>query len=316
MLEKYGQIVPKDGPVELDDFVTADVEIKRGDQVLNKLTEVRVRADRRLALADGVAEDFGKRVIGAKPGDVRTVDITLSQDVASEALRGARVQATFSIKEVKTVRSPELTPDVLDEFGVRTPDAFNEMIRARLERYMEYLQRQAARQQVLAQLAGAANWDLPRDLLVRQARKTMSRKVMEMRSAGMSDEQILGRQRVLEQDAIRSTAAALKEHFVLQKIAEVEKVEIEDADIDDEIERIADQTGESPRRVRARMEKEDLIEALATELLERKALDLVLSSAEYEEYELNPEEQEAGEATTVDASAVPEGTGEPASTDG
>ena len=127
-----------------------------------------------------------------------------------------------------------------------------------------------------------------------------------MRSAGMTDEQILGRQRVLEQDAIRSTAAALKEHFVLQKIAETEKLEIEDADIDAEIDRIADQTGESPRKVRARMEKEDLIEALATELLERKSLDLVLGSAEYEDYEMNPSDQEEGEVATMDATAVPE----------
>jgi len=163
--------------------------------------------------------------------------------------------------------------------------------------------------QVLEKLAGDAKWDLPRDLLVRQARKTLARKVMEMRKAGMSDEQIAGRQRLLEQDAVKSTAAALKEHFVLQKIAEVEKLEIEDADIDAEIDAIADQTGESPRKVRARMEKDDLIEALATELLERKALDLVLSSATYEEYELSPTETDEGEVATVDASAVREEPG-------
>ena len=79
---------------------------------------------------------------------------------------------------------------------------------------------------------------------------------------------------------LQSTAVALKEHFVLQKIAEVEKIEIEDEDIDAEIERIADQSGESFRKVRARMEKEDLIEALATDLLERKALDLILDNAD------------------------------------
>ena len=75
---------------------------------------------------------------------------------------------------------------------------------------------------------------------------------------------------------------------MLQKIAEVEKLEIEDADIDAEIDEIADRSGESPRKVRARMEKEDLIEALATELLERKALDLVLKEATYDDYEMNP----------------------------
>ena len=101
-----------------------------------------------------------------------------------------------------------------------------------LERRLEYTQRQAARQQVLEKIAATANWELPQDLLRRQARKTLARRVMEMKNAGMTDEQISGRRRLLEQDVLKSTAAALKEHFVLQKIAEVEKIEIEDDDID------------------------------------------------------------------------------------
>lgn len=308
MLEPQGQIIPKPGEtVELDDIIIADVAISRDGVELNKLSEIRVKVDKKLALADGVAEDFAAKMSGAKPGETRTVDITLSQDVGAESLRGAKVQAAFTVKDVKTIRLPELTPDVLEEFGVRSEEQFHELVRSRLERYLEYVQRQTARQQVMQKLAGEANWELPRDLLIRQARKTMTRRVMEMRSAGMSDEQIAGRQRILEQDAIRSTTSGLKEHFVLQKIAETEKLEIEDADIEAEIDRIADQSGESPRRVRARMEKEDLIEALATELLERKALDTVLSTAEYEDYALNPiEEDDTGAVTAVEASAVPE----------
>ena len=70
--------------------------------------------------------------------------------------------------------------------------------------------------QVLEKLAANANWELPQDLLRRQARNTLQRRVMEMKNAGMSDQQIKGRRRLLEQDVLKSTAAALKEHFVLQ----------------------------------------------------------------------------------------------------
>ena len=117
-----------------------------------------------------------------------------------------------------------------------------------------------------------------------------------MRNAGMSDAQISGRRRILEQDVVKNTAAALKEHFVLQKVAEVEKLEIEDDDLDAEIDRIADQSGESYRKVKARLEKEELMEALATDLLERKALDLILA-ATYEDYAHGPAEQSAEVAT-------------------
>lgn len=308
LLEPYGQLAPKPGnpPVaEMDDYLTADVTIKLGETELNKFTESRFKVQKQLALADGVADDFGAKMVGVKPGDEREVEITLSQELGVEALRGRKVRAHFAIKDVKTVKSPELTQELLEEvFGVSTPEAFDVFVNVLLERRLEYTQRQTARTQVLEQLASTANWDLPQDMLRRQARTTLARRVMEMRNSGMSDEQIRGRQRILEQDVLRSTAAALKEHFVLQKIAEVEKIEIEDDDIEDEIDRIADRNGESPRKVRARLEKEDLMEALATDLLERKALDLVLAEATFEEYELEAEAQTEG-VSTIQAQAAP-----------
>ncbi|MCI0699659.1 MAG: trigger factor, partial [Planctomycetia bacterium] len=306
LLDQYGQLVPKEPPVvALYDTITADVVISFRDKEINKLEEVQVKVGPQFALADGVAEDFGKQMTGAKPGDVRTVDIVLSQEVA-EQLRGQKLQATFTIKDVKTTRPPELTRDLLEEaFGVSTPEAFDELVRSVLERRLEYTQRQAARKQVLEQIASAATWELPQDMLRRQARKTFARRVMEMRNSGMSEEQIAGRRRLLEQDVLKNTEAALKEHFVLQKVAEVEKIEIEEEDIDLEIERLADQAGESPRKMRARLEKEDLMEAVAADLLERKALDLIIANATYEDYEMKADEQES-EVATVSEQAVPE----------
>jgi trigger factor len=306
LLEPYGQLVPKEPPVvALNDYLTADVVISFNGKEINKLNEVRVKAEKQLALSDGVAADFGAKMVGAKPGDVRDVEIELSQELGAEQLRGRKVQARFSVKDVKTIRQPELTAELLEVFSVSTPDALDEFVRTLLERRLEYTQRQVARQHVLEKLASGANWELPQDLLRRQARKTLQRRLMEMKNAGMSDEQIKGRRRLLEQDVLKTTAAALKEHFVLQKIAELEKIEIEDDDLDAEIERIADQSGESFRKVKARMEKEDLMEALATDLLERKALDLVLAGATYEDYEWKAEEQGA-DVATVEAGALTE----------
>jgi len=308
LLETYGQLVPKEpAVVAINDYLTADVTISFRGKEINTLKEVRVKVEKKLALSDGVALDFGAKVVGAKPGDVREVDITLGDDLGAEGLRGQNVQASFTIKDVKTIRQPELTPELLETaFGVSTPESLTEFVKTVLERRLEYTQRQSARGQVLELIGAAANWELPQDLLRRQVRKTLQRKVMEMKNSGMSDEQITGRRRLLEQDAMKNTASALKEHFVLQKVAEVEKIEIEEDDIDREIERIADRSGESPRRVRARMEKDDLMEALATDLLEQKALDLILSGATYEDYEWNAEESKGDEISTMTGEAMPE----------
>ncbi len=307
LLEPHGQLVPKEPPVaDLYDTIVADVTISYQGKEINKLSEVRVRVEPQLALSDGIAYDFGEKMKGAQPGETRVVDITLSQENRVEYLRGVKVQAAFAIQDVKTTRLPELTQSFLEEhFMVSTPEMFTELVQAVLQRRLEYLQRQSARQQILEQITAASDWELPQDLLRKQARKTLARKIMEMQNAGLTDEQIRGRRRVLEQDVLKNTAAALKEHFVLQKIAEVEKIEIDDDDIDREIERIAEQSGESYRRVKARLEKEDLMEAVAADLLERKALDLILAHAVYEDYELKPTDQPA-DVATVEVQAAPD----------
>jgi trigger factor len=303
ILAPYGQRVPKpEGDTQVGDYLTVDMIAKDGDRVLGTLKELTLRVDPQVAFKDGVAEMFAAQVKGAQAGDARVIDITMSDGVADESLKGKKVQATLEIKDVKTLRLPELTHELLHTFGVHSVEQLHERVRVLLNRKLEYTQRQSAREQVLAQISAASQWELPRDLLLRQARKALARKVMEMQEAGISEEEIRGRQRLLEKDVLQSAAMSLKEHFVLQKIAETEKIEVDDDDISDEIERLAAQSDDSPRRVRARLEKEDLMDTLAAQIIERKTLDLVLQSAEYEDVPLD--RAETSEVTTVEEQAV------------
>jgi len=307
LLEPRGTLVPKEGAnptVALNDIIVCDLVTTDNGKELNKATEIRVRVEKKLALTDGVAEDFGKQITGAKAGQTKEIDIKLAESVADQKLKGKTVKGLFTVKDIKVIRPPELTPELLEQFGVKNEAQLQELIASTLERNLEYMQRQYARQHLLKFAAESAKWDLPRDLLIRQATRTLQRRVMEMRSGGMNDQQIESRMAVLRQNVIQSTAVSLMEHFVLQKIAETEKIEISDSDIDTEIRRIAAQSGESFRKIKAQMERDDLIEALATELLERKALDVVLNNAVYEEFEIKAEEQE-GEVATVETQAVP-----------
>jgi trigger factor len=304
LLSPYGQVVPKPGgKAQIGDVLVAAVTTRDGGRVLSTLDEGQFRIEKQLAFKDGIAARFAEQVAGANSGDKRVVDIALSSAVADPNLRGKTVQATFDVKDVKTLRLPELTHEFLHTFGVHSAEQLRELLRVLLQRRLEYQQRQAARRQVLEHIGAASQWELPRDLLMRQARKALARRVMEMRSDGIPEPEIAARQRLLQQDVLTSTALALKEHFVLQKIAEVEKIEVNDDDLNEEIERLAAQGNESPRRVRARLEREDLLDALAAEMIERKALDLVLDGAEYEDVPLSPD---AGPAVaTVEEQAVP-----------
>jgi trigger factor len=306
VLGEHGQIVPKPegSKVELGDIVVADVTSRIGDRELSEVKEAPVRVEQTLALKDGVAKEFGTKMKGAKAGDKRAVDVTLSSRAADPELRGKTIKVTFDIKDVKTVRLPDLTPEFLQaHYGVRTREQLQEAVRVTLERRLEYMQLQSYRNQIVNLLSGDQKWDLPRDMLERQAKRAFARRVMEMRSQGIPDEEIEGRRRMLEEDVVRSTANSLVEQFILQKIAQQEKIDVNDEDIEGAIEGVAAANNESPRRVRARLEKEDLLDALAAQILERRALSLIIENAQWEEVPLGEEEDSS--VATLDAQAVP-----------
>ncbi len=301
VLSNEGQLVPKDGTAEKGDYLIVDMTTSFGNDKVGEAKEITLRIDDTLSFKDGVAAKFAEQMVGVKAGEKRTVEVSMTDAVAVDRLKGQTVQASLDVKDIKKLRLPEIDEGFLERHECKTIDQFRERLRLVLEYRLKYSQRQSAREQVLSLIASAATWELPQDLLQRQARKTLARRVMEMRESGMGEEEIRGRQRLLERDVLSSTALALKEHFVLQKIAEQEKLELEPHEIDQEIERIADQYNETPRRIRAQMERDDLMETLAAQLIERKALDLILESAIYEEIPLGKEDGMA----TSEAQAVP-----------
>ena len=106
---------------------------------------------------------------------------------------------------------------------------------------------------------------------------------MELKRSGFNDNDIQAHENELRQNSAVSTARALKEHFILERIAEEEKIEAVDADYDHEIALIASQSGESPRRVRAQIEKSGNMDVLQNQIIERKAIDLILDQATFKE---------------------------------
>lgn len=304
VLSDHGQLVPHDGPANPGDFVVADIVFRDGDAELKRSEELSLRLQPVLRFRDGNIEGFDKGMKGVEAGESRTLAVTISEQAGNPAMRGRTIDAVFEVKDVKRLQLPELTPAFLDRFGVSSEEEMRGALRNALERRLEYEQRGSARRQVLDQLTDAANWDLPEGMVRRQARVALSHRVLEMRRAGFSEGEIRAREAELWQNSIASTKQALTEHFLLDKVAELEKLDVAPDEIEAEIRLLAYQSGESPRRVRARLQKENMLDDLSTQLLERKALDQILEYATYEDVPLEGQED-------VDVEAVAEHAGGP-----
>jgi trigger factor len=310
MLSRYGQLVPHEGAAEEGDYVSVNItSTADGDQVSNE-PEAVVRIRPTLSFRDARLEGFSKVMKGAKEGDKRQGEVTLSKDAPNTELREKKVQLEFEVLGVKKLKLPELTEDFLQEIGgFGTEAELRDAIRMNLKRQLEYQQQKIARSQISALLTKSADWQLPAGLLERQSARELERAVMELRRSGFSEAEIRARENQLRQNSTAGTATALKEHFILERIAEEEKLDVDDGDYDKEIFLIAAQSGESPRRVRAQLEKRGLMDVLRNQIIERKVLELVQSEAKFKDEPYEPQKADT-EAISIAAgggaaSAIP-----------
>lgn len=300
-LAEHGQWVPFDGAAEPGDTISANIAIRDGEAAITTAEDVPIRLQPVLSFRDGKIADFAKKMAGAKAGETRECRAMLTTDAANPDLRGKEVTAAFEVLEVKRLELPELTPALLVELGDFETDAqLRDAVRGALERQLRYHQQQRARQQVLAALTVSAHWDLPPEMLRRQAQRELERYVLELQSNGFSDAEIRAHSNELRQNSMAATARALKEHFILEKIAETENITDEPGDYETEVSLIAAQSGESPRRVRAQLEKRGQMDALRNQIIERKVLESILSQAQFKDL---PFEFEGAEAEALDLSA-------------
>jgi len=294
VLARRGRLLPFDGAAEAGDYIVTNLTFKHGGETISSSQEEVIRIRPVLSFRDGKIEKFDKLMKGVKAGESREGKAKLTDDAPNEALRGQDVTAVFEVLEVKKLETPELTPQLLEELGgFEDLDQLKAAIRESLTRRLTYTQQQRTRQQILAALTVAADWELPPELLKRQSQRELYRAALELQRSGFSDEDIRAHENELRQNSRVATARALKEHFILERIAEEEKIEDSPADYDAEIALIAWQTSETPRRVRARLEKQGQMDALRNQIVERKAIELIMSHATFKDVPYSTEGTDA-----------------------
>ena len=175
---------------------------------------------------------------------------------------------------------PELTESFLEELGdFESEDELKSFVRDSLVRQADYRTQQELRKTVIQSLAGDANFELPESLVKRQTMRELERKVLELRRSGFDEDAVRRFVNASKQNAQTSTESALREHFILEKIAEEESVEADEADYNAEIALIAQQSDQPERRVRARLEKQGQMDALRNQIIERKVIEMIVEAA-------------------------------------
>ena len=296
--KRQADVIPVEGPIIAGDTAVCNLKGTLDGKGVFSADELSVRVLPLLSMVDAKVEGFDKLMIGANSGEKRTTVVEVSEFAENAELQGKKVELEFEVLDVKRTEA-NTDEEMVARYGGGSIGAIKDMIASSLKNQLAYEQRQSLRNQISRTLTDAAGWDLPPDLLRRQFRRELNRALMEMKSSGFSESEIQARENVLRQDALRRTETLLKEHFILERIAEEENIEDSPQDYEAEISRIAQSSNDSPRRVRAKMERTGQMDVLRNMIIERKVIELIEENAQVTVVPAKPFAHETVEAIDI-----------------
>ena len=223
---------------------------------------------------------FDDEITGLEPGAQKTFSVAFPADYAVASLAGSEVEYEIHVKGIKAKVLPALDDEFAKDLGeFESLAALRERVRHDLQHDAERSQEREVRNDLLRQLASRVTFEAPDALVNREVDRRMEdfvRQVMEQGvdplKSGIDWEQFRERQR----DSSRETVKSL---LVLDDIARREAVQVDEAEVDAEVARLAERTGRTTSAVRARLAKEGGLARLRAMMRRDKAVDHVMSRA-------------------------------------
>ncbi len=219
---------------------------------------------------------------GKKIGETIEIDEPFAADHRVEELRGKVAHMKVALKGLKVRQLPPLDDAFAKEIGidgVETLDALRARIRADLER-REKRRSETELKDALVQAALAKNeFEVPPalveraiDAMIEGAAERFARSGIDIRRLELD----FARMRAdLREQALLQVRGAL----LLEAIADAEKIEVTDEDLQGEAVRIAEELGAPLAKVQQQMRGKDAREALKNRVREDKALSVLTSAA-------------------------------------
>jgi trigger factor len=244
---------------------------------------------------EGVVAEITNNLLDVKPDDQKTFRVDYPADFSSKGLAGKQVEYTVKVNAVRLKELPELDDEWAQSLGdeIESLADLRTKVRADLETQAKNEAEGKMRAGLVKHLVEAHAFELPDRLVQHQTEHRLESVVRDMMGQGIDP-----RNPQLDWDKARDSLKEqagydLRGSLLLERIADEEKIEVSQQEIDDEINAIADASRQSPEQVRAILTKQGGERSIAGRLRNRKALDFLVANANVTDEEWKEEEQES-----------------------
>jgi trigger factor len=286
--ERFGSLTEVERPAAEGDFVVMDLVARRDGEVVEgaEVSEMSYQVGK-----GGMLDGLDEALTGLSAGGTTTFT---SQLVGGDEA-GQDVEVEVLVSSVKEQELPELDDDfaqTASEFD--TVEELTEDVRTRLLRGKRLEQAAEARDAVLEKLLDLADVPLPDGIV--QSELTARREQIEeqLGFAGMTMEQYLDNEEQtvdeFEADLEKRVRDAVAAQFVLDQVAKVEKIGVNEGELQAHLMRRAQQSGQNPQEFISHMLEHNHIPEMVSEVVRGKALASVVESATVTDASGNPVE--------------------------
>ncbi len=277
--DTHAQLKPleKDRPIQEKDFVILDFEGTlsgrplEGWKVQDHLVEVGSKT---------LVGDLDMQLIGFSRSEEKDISITLPETYSKKELAGKAIDVHLKVKEVKEKILPRLDDEFAKDVGnFNTLADLKGRLRQTLEEEKQAMASQAAKGKLLSMLVEKHPFQIPKSMVEHQVETLIARTELRLARQGMKlEEASLDRQKL--HDSFMPTAEKeVRGSLILEKIAEIEKLSISEAEVEASLEKTAAQLNQRVDAVKNYYKKQGLLEDLRIQILEEKTLDFLLSKA-------------------------------------
>jgi trigger factor len=222
-------------------------------------------------LGDYEVDDLADSLVGLKVGEWGEAEVDLPEDYEVVEGRNEPAVLRIRIEAIKRLAMADLTEEWAKEAGYGTLADLRREVREELQQRVEIGRRQEVEMKVLATLLERVGlFPLPSDLVDKEIENAERRKFIEARIAGKSEEEAKGAVEEERETIRREVERMLRFFFILDQVARKENVSVSDRDVDARIARIAAARGQTPDKVRAELEKHDVVGQVRHDLMEEK----------------------------------------------
>ncbi len=239
--------------------------------------------DYELTLGSGTfIPGFEEQIVGKKIGEEFDVNVKFPEEYHSEELRGKDAVFKLTLKGIKVKELPTLDDEFakdVSEFD--TLDALKEDIKAKLTKEAENKTKAEIENRALEAAVEGAEIDLPECMVDNQVEKMLEDYAYRLKSQGIDMKMYLQYTQMTEDQLKEQMKPSAKQQvlgsLVLEKIAELEKLEATDEDIEKEFDKIAETYKMEKDKIRELMGAN--IDAMKQDIVTNKALDVLAENA-------------------------------------